>query len=56
MIDLPTDAETGLIKRSAADAFQAKSVSLKRFRYRIGSLSESQTTRVANAVAMCVGA
>jgi len=45
----------GLTKESSADCFQVKSVSMKRFRTRIGVLRPSEVETIAAAVALCVG-
>ena len=51
----PTKAN-GLSKLSGADAFQVKSVSVERFKERLGTVSESELTDVVNAVRLCIGA
>ncbi len=56
MVELPADEVTGLIKRSAADAFQTKSVSLERCIRRIGRLTPARIVAVAEAIAGCIGA
>jgi len=56
MIQLrPTDGN-GLSKASAADAFQVKSVSLRRFDRRLGRVTPDQLDAIAQAAAVCVGA
>ncbi len=47
-------ASNGLIKRSGADAFQVKSVSLDRFVRKIGTMSQSEIEAVIDAVIMCI--
>ena len=46
----------GLVKLSGADAYQIKSLSIERFKERIGCVSESELTDVVNAVRLCIGA
>ena len=53
---LPADPSNGLSKDSGADAFQTKSVSLRRLVRRIGQLTSSQSEDVASAIKVCVGA
>ena len=55
-VDIPADAGNGLSKLSGADAFQTKSISLARFRHRLGVVTASQMEAVSSAIAMCVGA
>lgn len=45
----------GLSKDSGADAFQVKSVALRRFQTRLGALTPSQADEIAAAIALCVG-
>ncbi|MBP9024201.1 MAG: type II toxin-antitoxin system PemK/MazF family toxin [Spirochaetes bacterium] len=45
----------GLEKISGADAFQVKSLSIERFKNRVGIVSESEITDVVNAVRLCIG-
>ncbi len=45
MTQVPPDAENGLSKASAADAFQVRSVSRERFVRRLGKLSPVQSCR-----------
>lgn len=47
--------ENGLSKDSGADAFQVKSLSLKRFTRKLGTLSADQMDDIAAAIALCVG-
>ena len=51
---LPTP-ENGLTKESGADAFQVKSVALRRFQTRLGILTPSQLSEIAAAIALCIG-
>ena len=55
MINLRPSPTNGLSKDSAADAFQVKSVSLRRFERRIGQITAKQLDEVIQAVALCVG-
>jgi mRNA interferase MazF len=55
-VEMEPDATNGLVKPSGADSFQTKSVSLVRFRQRIGMATAAQVDAVASAVALCVGA
>lgn len=45
----------GLDKESGADAFQVKSVSVKRFLRTFGALTPAEVEQIAAAVALCVG-
>ena len=56
MIHLKPTGGNGLTKESAADAFQVKSVSLRRFDRRLGRVSAEQLDENAQAVALCIGA
>lgn len=56
MIHLRPTVGNGLAKESAADAFQVKSVSLRRFDRRLGRVTPDQLDNIAQAVALCVGA
>lgn len=55
MVALVQTQANGLSKPSAADAFQVKSVSLERFRKRLGVLLPAKVEEIAAAVALCVG-
>ena len=55
-VPLVPAVDNGLYKKSGADAFQVKSVSLNRFVGRRGILSATETDRVTEAIALCVGA
>ena len=46
----------GLLKHSGADAFQTKSLSLKRFARQLGTAEPSLVEEVALAISDCVGA
>jgi mRNA interferase MazF len=52
MVRLETDAESGLSKTSAADAFQVRSVSQERFVRQIGRLSEIVMRKISRALAV----
>lgn len=56
MIHLKPTGANGLSKESAADAFQVKSVSLRRFDRRLGRVTAEQLDDIVQAVALCVGA
>jgi len=55
MIHLKPAGANGLAKESAADAFQVKSVSLRRFDRCLGRVTADQLDDIAQAVALCVG-
>jgi mRNA interferase MazF len=55
-VPTPADAQNGLNKHSGADAFQIKSVSVRRLNRRLGHILPAQLEEVATAVALCVGA
>jgi mRNA interferase MazF len=50
------DAQNGLTKPSAADAFQIRSVSQERFVQCIGSLNSDQIKQILKAVQIVIGA
>lgn len=52
MVRLETDAESGLSKTSAADAFQVRSVAQERFVRQIGRLSEIVMREISRALAV----
>jgi mRNA interferase MazF len=54
MVSLEPTTENGLIKRSAADAFQIKSVSTDRFLRQIGTLSETEMQAIIKAIALVI--
>lgn len=54
LVHLPASSTTGLHKESAADAIQAKSVSILRFRSKLGELDPRLLDRIARAVAICI--
>lgn len=56
MTELTPDSRSGLIKSSAADALQIRTVSLGRFRGRLGALPTSVVDEIASSIALCVRA
>lgn len=56
MVAVTPDEENGLLKPSAADAFQIRSVSQERFVQRIGSLNKDQIGQILKAVQIVIGA
>ena len=56
MVHLRRGPRNGLAKDSAADCFQVKSLSLERFRSRLGAVTAGEVEEIAAAVALCVGA
>ncbi len=52
MVRLEPDAENGLDKSSAADAFQVRSLSHARFVRNIGYLSDANMDQIAKALAL----
>lgn len=52
---LQPTARNGLVKESAADAFQVKSLSHQRFVRQLGRLEPAEMDEIAAAVALCVG-
>jgi mRNA interferase MazF len=55
-VELPVSSENGLMKDSAADAFQVKSVSEARFTRKLGSVTANEVRQIASAIALCVAA
>src|SRR5690349_11907909 len=55
MVRLLPTGSNGLAKESAADAFQVRTVSTRRFTNRIGYLMPIQIKNIAIAIAYCVG-
>jgi len=55
-VELSSDSVNGLVKKSGADAFQTKSISLSRFVRRLGNVNTSEVNAVASAIALCVDA
>jgi mRNA interferase MazF len=56
LVHLEKSNRNGLTKDSAADCFQVKSASLKRFGSLIGRLTAEELEQVGAGVALCVGA
>ncbi len=52
---LSTSLKNGLSKESGADGFQVKSVSLDRFRKKLGKVDEDDLYIILNTVALCIG-
>ncbi len=52
MVRLEPDADNGLDKLSAADAFQVRSVAQQRFVHRVGRLSHAAMQKVSTALAV----
>ena len=55
MIEIAPTPGNGLSKQSAADAFQVKSLSTRRFVRRIGRAADEQLGAIAEAIAHLVG-
>ena len=55
MTRVDADRGNGLTKASSADAFQVRSISLDRFKRRLGSLRPDHVDSIAAGVALCVG-
>ncbi len=55
MVQLTPDAQNGLSKDSAADAFQVKSLSINRFHRKLGHVTTDQLDEISAAIALCVG-
>jgi mRNA interferase MazF len=55
MTKIVPNGTNGLAKESAADAFQVKSISTRRFQQQIGVLSSEEVDEIAAAIAWCVG-
>ena len=55
MIRLSPTSSNGLSKESSADAFQVKSVSVNRFRRKLGSVTPDDLDDIAAAIAICIG-
>ena len=56
LVYLKPAKQNGLSKKSAADCFQVKSVSLKRFIAKLGDLRAEDIEEISAAIALCVGA
>jgi mRNA interferase MazF len=55
MVHLFPTGTSGLSKESVADAFQVKSVSINRFRRKIGNLNTVEINQIAAAIVICIG-
>ncbi len=55
MIKIPKDNSNNLSKDSAAATFEIKSLSLNRFRDRLGVISQSQLDLIAQTIAYNIG-
>ena len=56
LVHLRPSKRNGLSKPSAADAFQAKSLSIERFQKRLGELKADEVEQIAASICLCVGA
>lgn len=56
LVHLKPTGRNGLTKESAADCFQVKSVSLKRFVSKLGDLHANDIQEISAAIALCVDA
>ncbi|MBN2548348.1 MAG: type II toxin-antitoxin system PemK/MazF family toxin [Anaerolineales bacterium] len=56
MISIAPDAQNGLAKLSAADAFQIRSVAQERFVQKIGALNDDQIRQILKAIQIVIGA
>ncbi len=52
---LSASLKNGLSKESGADGFQVKSVSLDRFRKKLGEVDDDDLYIILNTVALCIG-
>jgi len=52
---LSVSLKNGLSKESGADGFQVKSVSLDRFKEKLGEVDEDDLFIILNTVALCIG-
>lgn len=55
LVSITPDTQNGLLKHSAADAFQIRSVSQERFVRRVGSLNHIQIGQILKAVQIVIG-
>jgi len=53
-IHISPDSQNGLSKVSGADAFQVRSLSVKRFVKKLGMLQDYLVSDIAKAVALCM--
>ena len=54
-IQVVATPHNGLSKDSGADAFQTKSLSLRRFQRKLGTLTADEMYEIAAAIVLCVG-
>nr|HDM59069.1 type II toxin-antitoxin system PemK/MazF family toxin [Bacillota bacterium] len=54
MTRISPDKQNGLSKISAADAFQVRSISVRRFVKRFGALPDHLVSNIAKAIALCI--
>lgn len=55
MVRLAPSPTNGLMKESAADSLQVKSLSINRFRRKLGVLTANEVNEIAAAIALCIG-
>lgn len=55
-VHLKKSRRNGLDYESAADCFQVKSVSVKRFVSKLGSIGTEEIEEISSAITLCVGA
>ena len=55
LVELPATRKNGLSKKSGADAFQVKSLSVSRFSRCLGKIDDEQMEEILSAIALCVG-
>jgi mRNA interferase MazF len=55
MVRIEPSEDNGLVKLSAADAFQVKSVALTRFVDKLGALTSAEMDSITAAIVLCVG-
>lgn len=55
MVHLFPTNNNGLSKESAADVFQIKSVSVNRFRRKLGSINTLELNQILAAIVICIG-
>lgn len=52
---LKASAANGLSKDSSADSFQVKSVSVNRFKRKLGDVSSEELKNIVAGIALCIG-
>lgn len=55
IVPIARDGVNKLLRDSGADAFQVKSISIKRFGKRVGAVNTDQLNEITTAVAFCIG-